>query len=335
MKKTIRSLFSLLLAVAVTCSLLAFPSFAAGETRKCYTINSSNTPAYTNTGLSSKLGTIFPNDELIVLEVTGSYCRVTYPTPRGPKTGYIHTSDILTGTSSSNKKIATAQITTYRRDSTRDSYGHIDKNDEVFILGTKGTFTQVKYPVTGGYKYAFIKTSDANKYLSDVSSAWQAPMDKMYVCGNNWGEYYSAKASSGRPYHCGIDVKSSSGSTAIYAAASGTVAGVGYNSANGNYVVIKHTISGTTVYSFYAHLSSYCVSTNATVAKGAKIGVMGNSGSSTTGSHLHFAIANKYKPGSYLGYLPSVSGNKATYNNGSEQVIFYNPQYVISYNALP
>lgn len=337
MKKRFRKLLSLLMAVAVTCSLLALPSFAAGETRKCYTISSSNTTAYSNTGLSTKLGTIYPTDELTILDVTGSYCRVTYPTSNGSKTGYIPTSSILTGTSSSNKKTATAKITTYRRNSTSNTYGSISKGDVVSILGTKGSYTQVKYPVSGGYKYAFITTSDANKYLgtgsstTSSSSAWQTPMSNMVVCGNDWGEYYAPKAAAGRPNHCGIDVKSSSGNTAIYAAAAGTVAGVGYNGDNGNYVVIKHTVNGTTVYSFYAHLNSYCVSTNSTVAKGAKIGVMGNTGASSTGGHLHFAIANQYKAGSYYGYIPSFSGNKATYSG----VTFYNPHYVISHNALP
>lgn len=170
MKKHFRRLLSLLMAVAVTCSLLAVPSFAAGDTRKCYTISSSNTTAYSNTGLSSKLGTIYPTDELTVLEVTSKYCRVTYPTSKGSKTGYIPTSAILTGTSSSNKKTATAKITTYRRNSASNTYGSIYNGDLVSVLGTKGSYTQVKYPVSGGFKYAFITTSDANKYLESASN---------------------------------------------------------------------------------------------------------------------------------------------------------------------
>lgn len=158
---------------------------------------------------------------------------------------------------------------------------------------------------------------------------WQYPMTNAYVCGNNWRTYYSARPS--RPYHVGLDLASRTGSTTVNAAASGTVAKVGYNSANGNYVVIRHTLSGKTVYSFYAHLRSYCVSVNQSVSKGQNIGVMGNTGSGSVGAHLHFAIADTLMSGSYYGYVPYFTGNKTTYGGCT----FYNPAYVISNNKLP
>jgi surface antigen len=170
MKKALRKFVSILLVVAVTCSFIT-SSFAASSTRKCYTISASNTTVYSNTGLSTRYGTIYPTDELTVVTVTSRYCKVTYPVSGGTKTGYIPTSAILTGTSSSNTKIASAKITTYRRNSTSNTYGSISKGDTVAILGTKGSYTQVKYPVSSGYKYAFIKTSDANSYLGTSSGS--------------------------------------------------------------------------------------------------------------------------------------------------------------------
>lgn len=162
-----------------------------------------------------------------------------------------------------------------------------------------------------------------------ADSSWRYPMSDCYVCGNDWGSYYRARPA--RPYHAGLDVKSGNGSTKIKAAANGTVAGVGYNSANGNYVVLKHKLSGKTVYSFYAHLKSYCVKKGQTVKKSDKIGVIGNTGSSSCGVHLHFAITDTYKAGSYFGYITTKSGNKRTYNG----ITYYNPHYVISKNKLP
>ncbi len=162
-----------------------------------------------------------------------------------------------------------------------------------------------------------------------ADSSWRYPVSDSYVCGNNWGSYYRARPD--RPYHAGIDIKSGNGSIKVKAAANGTVAGVGYNSANGNYVVLKHKLSGKTVYSFYAHLKSYCVKKGQTVNKSDKIGVIGNTGSSSRGVHLHFAITDTYKAGSYYGYISIKSGNKRKYNG----VTFYNPHYVISHNKLP
>lgn len=162
-----------------------------------------------------------------------------------------------------------------------------------------------------------------------ADSSWRYPTSDCYVCGNDWGSYYRARPS--RPYHAGIDVKSRNGSTKVKAAASGTVAGVGYNSANGYYVVIKHKLSGKTIYSFYAHLKSYCVKKGQKIKKSDKIGVIGNTGSSSCGVHLHFAITDTYKAGSYYGYIDRKPGKKQKYNG----ITYYNPHYIITKNKLP
>lgn len=56
-------------------------------------------------------------------------------------------------------------VTTYRRASANQSYGYIAKGDSAKVLGASGSYTQIKYPVSGGYKYAFIRTTDLNTYL--------------------------------------------------------------------------------------------------------------------------------------------------------------------------
>ncbi|MCD7892194.1 MAG: RICIN domain-containing protein [Erysipelotrichaceae bacterium] len=170
----------------------------------------------------------------------------------------------------------------------------------------------------------------ATTISSSSTSSWQYPVSS-YTISQTW-LHYSKYASSSRPYHLGLDITSSN--KTIMAAASGTVVAVGRNgsgsSGNGNYVVIKHTLNGKTVYSFYAHLASYCVSKGTSVSKGTKIGVMGNTGNSS-GTHLHFAITNTLKSGSYYGYGNVSSGNKVTYSG----VTYYDPTYVIKNNKLP
>ena len=130
---------------------------------KCYTIGNANVQVYSNTGLSRNYGTIYPSDEITVHTVTDRYCKVTYPISRGTKTGYISTGKILTRTMGSSYA-SRAKITTYRRVG-GSSYGYIAKGDSVKVLGASGNYTQVKYPVSGGYKYAFVKTSELNAYV--------------------------------------------------------------------------------------------------------------------------------------------------------------------------
>lgn len=160
MKKSIAA--CLLTILTITC-FCATPVFAV-STRKCYTISAGNTTVYSDTGLSQKYGTIFGSDEIIVLDVTGNYCKVNYPISGGrTKTGYIPTGAILCGTTG-DSYTSNAKITTYCRPD-GFSYGYIDKGDKVTVLGTYGNYTQVKYPVSGGYKYAFITTEDCNSYI--------------------------------------------------------------------------------------------------------------------------------------------------------------------------
>ena len=163
-KGRLKRVVSAALVTAILCCLLPEVSSFAAESRKCYTISGGNTPVYSNTGLTSKYGTIFGSDEISVLNVTGRYTKVTYPISGGrTKTGYIQTGAILWGTTGSTYT-SKAKITTYRRPGGA-SYGYVATGDRVTILGNSGSYTQVKYPVSGGYKYAFITTAEADAYL--------------------------------------------------------------------------------------------------------------------------------------------------------------------------
>ena len=142
----------------------------AGAAVKCYTIGTSNVQVYSNTGLSKRYGAVYPSDEMTVSQVTDRYCKVTYPVARGRKTGYINRNKILTKTTGSSYR-SRAKITTYRRANNKNAYGYIAKGDTVKVLGASGSYTQVKYPVSGGYKYAFIKTSDLNTYILPAAAA--------------------------------------------------------------------------------------------------------------------------------------------------------------------
>lgn len=101
--------------------------------------------------------------------------------------------------------------------------------------------------------------------------------------------------------HTGIDIAMSSGSP-IYAADGGRVVYVGYNGGYGMMIKINH---GENIETIYAHLSKYYVNVGDKVFKGEKIGLSGNTGTST-GPHLHFEVrklGTPIDPKKYLSFV--------------------------------
>ena len=168
-----KKILSIILVFAMVMALFVSPVMAwSALNTKCYTITTGNTTVYNSNSTSSgKKGTIFGSDEIKIL---GSYSNgfyyVEYPITGGTKKGYILKSAVLINTSASTR-YASSKIKAYRRNSTNNTYGSIYKNDEVLVFGTRGSFTQVRYPVSSGYKFAWIKTSDANNYLKKTMPA--------------------------------------------------------------------------------------------------------------------------------------------------------------------
>jgi murein DD-endopeptidase MepM/ murein hydrolase activator NlpD len=91
--------------------------------------------------------------------------------------------------------------------------------------------------------------------------------------------------------HAGIDLAAPSG-TDVYAARDGRVTESGTSATLGEYVVILHDGSWSTV---YGHLSKRLVRLNDKVESGMIIGNVGSTGEST-GPHLHFEVRNRGEP---------------------------------------
>ena len=95
--------------------------------------------------------------------------------------------------------------------------------------------------------------------------------------------------SSGR--HTGLDFAAPEG-RAIRAADAGKVVEAGPAGAYGNFVEIAH---GNGTRTRYAHLSKIDVKVGQKVARGERIGALGNTGNSS-GPHLHFEVLIKGEP---------------------------------------
>lgn len=161
------------------------------------------------------------------------------------------------------------------------------------ISGVVDSTTNLKPPIN-----RIIVKGD--KYAPNIAdlSYWAWPTDRPYTITSyfeyRWGTF-----------HQGIDIYVGYGAP-IYAANNGVVYAVGTgctpgylgcNGRQGNYVLINHNAGG--YYTVYMHMKDVYVSQGQTVARGQRIGSMGNTGevypvpSSYNiygGTHLHFGV---------------------------------------------
>ena len=117
----------------------------------------------------------------------------------------------------------------------------------------------------------------------------QLPLSKKIVTS---GFGYRVSPITGKwKFHAGIDLAAPEG-TEVYACKQGKVKTAAYSDIYGNYIVLSHNNSTT---SLYAHLSQILVQKNESVATGQKIGLTGTTGAST-GPHLHFEVRENGTP---------------------------------------
>jgi murein DD-endopeptidase MepM/ murein hydrolase activator NlpD len=88
-----------------------------------------------------------------------------------------------------------------------------------------------------------------------------------------------------REFHAGIDIIGRRGAR-IIAPAGGMVLNTGYDQWLGHYLVLGHT---TEIQTIYGHLDEVSVEKGQSVRRGETIGLMGNTGLSTS-SHLHYSV---------------------------------------------
>lgn len=319
----------------------AYCEFTSSKTIYVYR-NSGCTTRGTSSPARSYNSYIETNDVCRIISVTSSYIQTQFPTSSGYKTGFIKRADVFGVSSPTESFTSKARVTTYKK-AGGDSYGYIDSGDKVYVCGISGNYYAVIYQAKSrnrAYKLGYITKGDYNKIIgaNQNTSGWRMPMDNAYCTWRSysnmsWASY--TNTGSGRNYHLGIDIYGSNSN--VYAAADGKVVACSTSNsgANGRFVVIEHTVSGKTVYSFYAHLSSINVFNGQKVSKGYRIAYAGGSGYGSNkhyGTHLHFAVVDRLNSrGSYYGYATYFTGNSVNYNGTT----FYNPVYVVNNNRLP
>jgi len=139
-----------------------------------------------------------------------------------------------------------------------------------------------------------------DKYVPEIAdlSYWAWPTETPYTITTYYGYRWGSM-------HAAIDISGTGHGSAIYAANNGTViaastgcvvGNLSCNGRRGHFVTINHNNGN--YYTIYMHMDKVLVSVGQTVARGQKIGTMGNTGevypvptssSPYSGTHLHFA----------------------------------------------
>lgn len=117
----------------------------------------------------------------------------------------------------------------------------------------------------------------------------QLPLSKKIVT-SQFG-YRTSPITGKWKFHAGIDLAAPTG-TEVFACKGGKVKTTAYSEIYGNYIVLLHGKSTT---SLYAHLSKILVKKDQVVTTGQTIGLVGTTGAST-GPHLHFEVRENGNP---------------------------------------
>jgi len=135
------------------------------------------------------------------------------------------------------------------------------------------------------------------------------PLKNIYVTSPfGWRIHPITKKNS---HHDGVDLRASKG-TEVFAIANGIVKAIYNFGAYGKQVFIEHSDGAL---SHHAHLSEFKVKERQVVEEGQVIALSGNSGTYTTGPHLHFGIKKDGQWIDPLKYLEGLEMEKATVRN--------------------
>lgn len=121
--------------------------------------------------------------------------------------------------------------------------------------------------------------------LGEVSK-FKSPLAIPVQLTSSYGQRLDPVTQDAITFHHGMDMHAPMG-TAVFAAFNGKVEEASSTSELGNYVVINH---GCGIKTLYGHLESYHVAPGEKVAQYDTIASSGNTGSRTTGPHLHFGV---------------------------------------------
>ncbi len=182
-------------------------------------------------------------------------------------------------------------------------FGGVDKYAYLRNLQGKDLITRTSSKMDILYKKAYIQTEslDEISLLSRKAGEMSACIPSISPVAPNRGVHRISSNFGNRidpfnhkiRFHAGIDICAPLDSDPeIYATGNGTIEVAANNLQLGKYVVINHGFGYKTK---YAHLKSMNVERGQEVKRGDVIGIMGDTGTRSTGTHLHYEVIYKNK----------------------------------------
>ncbi len=296
---------------STTLAGTSLPSFSSSKPIKTYTYNSTGKVyAYTDKTLKTKTGGYIAcaTDECQFLQISGSAVQVKYPVSSGTKTAWFKVSDFtyrdLANDGAKSKFTSKAKATTYKWKGKSTTYGYVSKGDTVYLLrgDESSDWLQIIYPISGGYKMAWVKNADYLAMIGKSSSSSSTTttltnaLYKINVSSSKISCGFDGYVNtSGR--HEGIDFTYGIGKS-VYSLTDGTVTRVsaGKTGSNGLSTIAIYNSSKdkTVVYLHTAPVSSLKVGD--TVKTGDKIATESWRGvSSSSSAHTHVEVRNGKK----------------------------------------
>lgn len=339
MKRKMKKSISALVAVIILCSLAVPKAMAASISAIPISVSSSRyirgycvavhdtskkrAHVYTNAALTKRNSNEYidgMNDEIRIIGRSSKYnsLLVSYPTSKGRKKRYIPTG-VVFSTNTWKKIIASSKCQTYKFKNGKYKYGSISSGDTVWVYNTSGSYTRVIYPVSGGYKMAWVKNNDLNGNGANTTNTMTNALYGINVSGSyitcGFDGYVNTK---GR--HEGIDFRYGVGKS-VYSLTDGEVTRVTYGSTGSgglSTIAIYNSAANKTV--VYLHTKPVSLSVGQKISRGTKIATESWRGvSSKGGAHTHVEVRNGRKTAA------AKSVNDPTLNN-SNPTSFWNGQ---------
>ena len=141
-------------------------------------------------------------------------------------------------------------------------------------------------------------TNDVSQNVSNKPSI--CPVDLYKVKGTmGYGERMNPVTRK-NDFHRGMDFAIQEGEN-FYAPAVGLVLESGFETKLGNYLLIKHDDEYST---FYAHFKNASVKVGDKISTGQVLGITGNTGTFSTGPHLHYEVIKNGERVDPKDYMP-------------------------------
>lgn len=174
MQKIIKRFFGLLMAVAVmACTMPMQKAQAIEDFNGGYALSLANQNVYNAASNGSKIGSIYKNEGITVLSITGNVAKIEYSTSSGTKQGFLYNPNyrlyvVSSVPNTSNSSVAMVDVTStvyYGPNSSQyQKVGTVYKGEFIVSFGETNGWTYIEYNTSSGRKRGYVNDNNITSY---------------------------------------------------------------------------------------------------------------------------------------------------------------------------